>query len=287
MHKGHQALIEHTREKAHALGLPAVAITFEPLPIEFLYKDKAPARIMTWREKMIALQETKVDATVSLKFDRAFSRTSAETFIKKYLIDFLNVKHLVLGEDFHFGHQRRGNIEMLRTLGAQYGMQVGVMNDYTLQGARISSTMIRQALARGEFAHAEDMSGRRFSISGHICHGDKRGKEWGIPTTNMPMRRLHSPVEGVFATWTHGLDKKPVAGASFVGRKPLLDRPRLILETFLFDFNADVYGKHVTVEFAYQIRGKLNFDNVDGLKYQIALDIEAANRYFGQIKNEH
>jgi riboflavin kinase/FMN adenylyltransferase len=281
VHLGHQAVLGQLAEKAADMGVPSTVITFEPQPQEFFAPEKAPARLTRFREKIHALRRYAVDRVLSLRFNDAFARIPASEFVERILIDGLDVRYLVVGDDFRFGHNRAGNFDMLRDAGERHGFQVVNMHTFSIDGERVSSTRVRQALERGDLSEAEKLLGRPYRMSGRVAHGDKRGRSIGFPTANIHLHRKKTPVQGVYAVEMFGLDREPIAGVANVGNRPTVGGTRTLLEVHLFDFNGDIYGRHVDVDFVHRVRDEKRFDSFEQLKDQIELDCHAAREYFG------
>jgi len=198
-------VIKKLAERGEALGLPVVIMIFEPQPLEYFLGDNSPSRLMRLREKVIEFAKLPVDNLLIVRFNRYFANCDAEQFIDDILIKKLNVKHLVIGDDFHFGKARRGNFAMLKEKGKLYGFSVEDTGSYQVAGLRISSTLIRDALGEGDLAQAEKLLGHCYSVCGRVAHGDKRGRTIGYPTANIRMFRKNTPVNGVFAVTMTGL----------------------------------------------------------------------------------
>ena len=281
VHLGHQAVIQKLAEQGEKLGLPAVIMVFEPQPLEFFLHDNAPSRLTRLREKIIHLVDTPIDELLIARFDQNFADNDPERFIKEILVDALNVKYLVVGDDFHFGKARRGNFAMLREKGEEYGFKVEDTRSFQVSGHRVSSTMIRDALSEGELSKAAQMLGRPYSVCGRVVHGDKRGRAIGFPTANIQMQRKNTPIEGVFAITMTGVQNMELAGVANVGTRPTIDEgANVLLEAHLFDFSAEIYGHYVEVHFKQKIRNEMCFRSVDELKAQIKLDVAEAKKIF-------
>lgn len=280
VHLGHQAVLGQLSEKAAELCLPTAVIIFEPQPQEFFAPHSAPPRLTRFREKLKALLRFSVDRVVCLRFDRRLAAMPAREFIDKVLIAGLGVRYLVVGDDFRFGAKRRGDFAMLQEAGRHHGFQVVNMHSFYIDGERVSSTRIRAALARGDLNAAEKLLGRPYRMCGRVAHGDKRGRSLGFPTANIHVHRRATPVQGVYAVELFGLDLEPVAGVANVGTRPTVDGTHTLLEVHLFDFDEDIYGRHVHVDFLHKLRDECRFDSFDALKRQIKMDIENARRYF-------
>lgn len=282
VHLGHQAVLGQLAQKADELRLPAVVITFEPQPQEFFAPEQAPPRLTRFREKLQALRRYAVDRVLCVRFDRAFSRLPAEAFIDRILIAGLGVRYLVVGDDFHFGYQRRGDFAMLQTAGAAHDFPVVNLHTFSIDGERVSSTRVRDALAAGDLNGAEQLLGRPYRMSGRVAHGDRRGRTIGFPTANLHLHRRSTPLQGVYAVEVFGLEREPLPGVANVGNRPTVDGTRSLLEVHLLDFSQDIYGRYVHVDFLHRIRAERRFESFEALKQQIQLDAQAARDYFAR-----
>lgn len=284
LHLGHQQVIEKLAEHGKRLNLPVAVMIFEPQPLEYFLGDHAPSRLTRLREKVIQFAKLPVDELLVLPFNPTLADYDAEQFITDILVDRLRVKHLVIGDDFHFGKARRGNFALLQHRGQEYGFEVENTHSFELNGLRISSTLIRDALAEGRLDQARLMLGRDYSVCGRVAHGDKRGRELGFPTANIEMFRKNTSIVGVFAVTLTGLDGNEYQGVANVGTRPTVDHgTRVVLETHLFDFNADIYGRYVEVHFKEKIRDEMRFPTLTALQAQIRDDVLAARRIFARL----
>ena len=284
VHLGHQAIIQQVVSKAKSLGVPAVVIIFEPQPMEFFQDKNAPARLMRFREKFQALSSFGLDYVFCLKFDSHLSKLSAESFIDAVLVSHLKVSHLVVGDDFRFGGDRKGDFALLQKQGALKGFTVE--NTPTLLAdklkERISSTFVRELLAQARFSEAQQVLGRSYSIVGRVIHGQKLGRQLGFPTVNIALHRIKAPLCGVYAVQVDISKGKSVLGVANIGVKPTVGNFLPSLEVHLLDFNANLYGKQLSVTFRHKIRDEQRFESIEVLKEQINNDINAARRYFNQ-----
>ncbi|WP_198246766.1 bifunctional riboflavin kinase/FAD synthetase [methane-oxidizing endosymbiont of Gigantopelta aegis] len=279
LHIGHRMVIEKLAQKGRELNLPVVVMLFEPQPLEYFLKDNAPSRLMRLREKAIGLSNLPVDQLLVMKFNRHLANYEAEDFIQDVLIDKLRVKHLVVGDDFHFGKARRGNFSMLQQFGQQAGFAVEDTQSLIIDGHRVSSTLIRDALGEGDLETARRMLGCDYSVCGRVAHGDKRGRTLGFPTANIEMFRKNTPIEGVYAVTMSGIDDKTYPGVANVGTRPTIEGgTRVILETHLFDFDQEIYGRYVEVHFKQKIRDEIRFSSLQQLKQQINYDVIQAKQ---------
>jgi len=224
-----------------------------------------------------------VDRVLCVRFDAAFAAVTAEDFVRGILAEGLGVRYVVVGDDFRFGHRRRGDFEFLQEEGARLGFEVARRDTFSLDGVRVSSSRVREALERGDLEGARDLLGYVFNMTGRVAHGDKRGRTIGYPTANIYLHRRSVPLRGVFAVRVAGIDDDPLPAVANVGVRPTVGGLRMpILEVHLFDFDADIYGHHVRVDFLHRIRDERRFSSLDELKRQIRTDEMQARAYFEQ-----
>ncbi|OAJ33678.1 bifunctional riboflavin kinase/FAD synthetase [Piscirickettsia salmonis] len=278
VHLGHQSVLSQTKRQAERLGLPAVIIIFEPQPAEFFMPAKAPRRLTPLRDKLLALNEAKIDAVLCLSFDADFAELTADAFIQEVLIKQLNIQHVVIGDDFRFGKKRLGDFNLLARWGKKRGFAVSPIDTLSQNAERVSSTRVRHALDQGDFTQAQILLGRAYRLNGRVIHGDKRGRTIGFPTANIALKRP-SILHGVYVVscQVHG---QIVRGVANVGQRPTVDGKRWLLEVHLFDFQQEIYGEYITVEFLQRLRGEQRFESFDALKIQILDDVEKAQAYF-------
>lgn len=280
IHRGHQAIMQQVRERAAELGLPAMAMIFEPHPREFFSHGQAPARLMRLREKIEAIRDTGIEQIFCLHFNRVLRAMTARDFIERVLVNGARVKCLIVGDDFRFGCDRTGNIDMLEKAGTEFGFEVIDTATVEHEGCRISSTWVREALEAGDFALAETLLGRPFSIGGKVVHGNKLGRQLGVPTANINLQRHRAPLSGVFVVNViHEGVRLP--GVANVGVRPTvggLVKP--ILEVHLLHWQGDIYGCRLKVEFLEKIREERRFSGRDELVENILRDVDIANSYF-------
>jgi len=279
IHTGHQKVIEKLVEQGKSMHLPVILMLFEPQPLEFFLGENAPSRLTRLREKVIQFNSLPINSLLIVKFNQIIANYNAEDFISDFLVNKLNVKHLVIGDDFHFGKARCGNFAMLKKKGLQYGFKVETTRSYLTNGQRVSSTLIRDALGSGDLTTAKQMLGRDYSVCGRVAHGNKRGRTIGFPTANIEMFRKNTPVSGVYAVTLTGIDDKEISGVANVGTRPTVNaEKKVILETHLFNFNREIYGHYVEVHFKQKIRDEVRFDSIEELKAQIEKDIIIAKQ---------
>ena len=283
VHLGHQSVIGQLAEKGAAMNLPTTLITFEPTPAEFFGQHKAPPRLSTFRETYVTLKRFAIDRLLVLPFNHRLASMTAKDFISKILIEGLDIRYLVVGDDFRFGKNRAGDFQLLQQAGEENNFTVVSMPSFRVDGERVSSSGIRSALANGDFDRAERLLGRHYHMTGKVAHGDKRGREWGFPTANINMKRKVIPLRGIFAVEVFGLDREPVFGVANLGTRPTVCGMRTLLEVHLFDFKEQIYGRRINVIFRHKIREELRFDSFDELKEQIGRDVVSAKEYFSTI----
>ena len=281
VHLGHRAVFQRLLAKGRELGLPATVITFEPQAMEYFAPQTAPARLTRLREKLAAIQACGIQRVVLLEFGPKLAAMDARAFVAELLIKGLAARHLLVGDDFRFGQGRQGDFGLLRELGAVHGFAVEDLHTITHGAERVSSTRIRETLARGELDLARHLLGRPYRICGRVGHGNKRGRSIGFPTININLHRRVSPLHGVYAVMVHGLLDRPWPGVANIGLRPTLgdQAPRYLLEVHLFDFAGDLYGRHAEVEFRLKLRDEMKFASFDELKARIQLDARAAREY--------
>lgn len=279
VHAGHRAIVAQLAQKAAELQLPSVVMVFEPQPREFFAPDLAPARLMTFREKCEVLASLGVDRVLCVRFNTRFSGQSAREFCDHILLNGLGIRHLVVGDDFRFGHDRSGDFAFLQAVGAEAGFTVEHTCTYEYAGERVSSTRVRECLERSDFATASILLGQPFFMSGRVMHGQKLGRQLGVPTANLLPKRIRTPISGVFAVEMEGLGGT-LQGVANLGTRPTVSGDRVRLEVHLLDFSGDIYGRHVQVVFRHKIRDEKKFDGLDALKAGIQQDILTAREFF-------
>jgi len=282
VHRGHQALLQMLTDKARALALPAVVLTFEPHPREYFAPADAPARLASLREKLLLLAACGVDRVHVRRFDARLAALDAEQFIERILVRGLGVRHLIIGDDFRFGARRRGDFALLQAQGASLRFGVEAMHTLDADGERISSSAVRAALAADDLAHAARLLGRPYSIAGRVVHGNQLGRKLGYPTANIQMKHRKPALSGVFAVSVEGLAPAAVPGVASIGLRPTVTSSgRPTLEVHLFDWNRDCYGAHLRVHFLNKQRDEQKYDSLDALTTQIARDADQARAWFG------
>ncbi len=286
VHRGHQALLARVREAATTLGVEAAVMTFEPHPREFFAQlagdpGKAPARIANLRDKLQSLSNAGIDRVIVEHFNAHFASMSPQDFVEKVLVQGLHVKWLMVGEDFCFGAKRAGNVAMLIEAGKKYGFHVEAMPTVTNDGMRISSSAVRAALAQSDFALAAQLLGHPYAISGHVMHGKKLGRTIGFPTMNLRIAHKRPALAGIFVVQVHGLAEQPLPGVASIGVRPTVeDSGRVLLETYIFDYAQQCYGKIVRVEFLKKLRDEEKFIDLPTLTAAIEHDAQQARAFF-------
>lgn len=281
IHLGHQALIAQLAQKSKALNLPSVLITFEPQPNEFFaQKDYIPARLMRLREKLLALKEFPLDYVLCLRFDEKIASLSPTLFVQKILVEKLKIAHVLVGDDFHFGNHRAGDIAVLRQEGLRWNFTADSINTYKITENRVSSSRVRLALEAGDLVTARTLLGRNYGMSGRIVHGHKRGRIIGFPTANLFLHRKTVPIRGVYAVTIRGLNSDILYGVANIGIRPTVDGTHSLLEVHIFDFDRDIYGQYIFVEFVKKLRDEKRYDSFELLQQQILKDADEAREYF-------
>ena len=281
LHLGHRALLQRLKALAQSDGLCPAVLSFEPHAREFFSPLTAPVRLSTLREKLELIASEGVALTCVCRFDAHFAALSAEEFIERLLVRSLQVKHLLIGDDFRFGAGRQGDQAMLRAAGAHYGFQVEAMDSLLVDGLRVSSSAVRSALAEGRMADAARLLGRPYAMDGRVVTGRQLGRQLGVPTANIRVRHRKLPLRGVFAVEVHGPSGGPYQGIANVGHRPSIENESIpLLEAHLFDFSRDLYGSHLSVRFLHKLREETRFPNLEALKAQIAADIKEAKSFF-------
>lgn len=283
LHLGHRALVRHAVARARALGVAAVAVAFEPLPREYFAKGEPPPRLTLARDKVAMLGELGVDAVGLLRFDARMAAMQAEDFVQQLLVQRLSAREVWIGPEFCFGNRRRGDLALLQAMGAQQGFAAGEIAPVDLHGERISSTRIRQLLRSGDFAHANDLLGRPYSIGGRVVRGRQLGRTLGFPTANLRFPKT-PPLSGIYATWVHGVFDQPWPSVSSFGTRPTVDGVEPLLEAHLFDFQGDLYGRHIEVEFVAKLRDEEKFQDLAALTDQMHRDAEQARHILSEYR---
>ena len=280
VHRGHQAILARLRERAIELGVPSCVVIFEPQPREFFAPQTAPARLTRLREKLELLAGQGVDFVLCLAFNRRLRELSADEFVRQVLVEGLRVKHLEIGDDFRFGAGRGGDFDFLVRAGEQYAFTVEAALTVELDGERVSSTRVRQALQAGELELAGRLLGRPYALGGCVLHGQKLARQLGTPTANVQLKRRKPPLCGVFLVSVLHQGRR-YQGVANIGQRPTVagdGSPHL--EVHLLDFAGDLYGQRLTVEFHHKLRDEQRFASLEALKTAIDADVAAARAYW-------
>ncbi|BAU72538.1 bifunctional riboflavin kinase/FAD synthetase [Metapseudomonas furukawaii] len=280
VHRGHQAILKRLRERAAELGLPTCVVIFEPQPREYFGPDTAPVRLTRLRDKLELLAREGVDRVLCLAFNRRLRELSAAEFVHAVLVEGLGARHLEIGDDFRFGCDRAGDFSFLLQAGEAEGFSVEAAATVELDGVRVSSTRVRQALADGDFPLAERLLGRPFTITGRVLHGQKLGRQLGTPTANVQLKRRRVPLNGVYLVSVE-LDGQPRPGVANIGVRPSVKGDgRAHLEVHLLDYAGDLYDRRISVNFHQKLRNEQRFASLEALKSAIDADVAAARAYW-------
>ncbi|MDX8398560.1 MAG: riboflavin biosynthesis protein RibF [Mariprofundaceae bacterium] len=274
VHMGHQQVLAELKGHAQAVGGPSIAVTFEPHPRAVLFPEEAPRRLGHINERLKLLEEAAVDAVLLLEFNMELAGCSAADFAQQ-LYESFKFKHIHVGYDFAFGHDRQGHVDDLRRMGDQSSFTVSEAAAFEMLGAVVSSSRVRSAVEAADFEVANSLLGREYAISGEVLHGDKRGRQMNFPTANVDVEGLAHPPVGIYAVRAY-CDQRSWCGAAYLGYRPTFNGRTLLLETHLFDDAPDLYGQCLSVEFVERIREDRSFTGHEDLAQQIAKDCEAA-----------
>jgi riboflavin kinase / FMN adenylyltransferase len=301
VHRGHQAMLALLNNEAAHRGVPSCVLTFEPHPRDFFARmaqkpEIAPARVATLRDKLTELARCGVDQCVVLPFDTRLASQVPQAFIANVLVKGLGAKYVLVGDDFRFGAKRAGDYAMLDAAGAANGFDVARMNSYQVHGLRVSSSAVREALALGDMDDVAALLGRPYSISGHVLHGRKLGRELGFKTVNLRFTHWKPAASGIFCVHVHGLSDEPIEGVANLGIRPSLDPSdanggRVLLETHCFDWPGELgpeggYGKIIRVDLLHKLHDELKYDGLDALKEGIARDVGQARAFFASTRRQ-
>ena len=269
VHIGHQQILSRLKQKSKELKIPSVVIIFEPQPEEFFTNNKS-LRLTSLREKVYLFTKYDIDYTLVLSFNSHFSCMTADYFIQKVLIETINIKYLITGDDFSFGHNRSGDSSLLNKF-----LTVEKIPSFRIDGVRVSSSFIRTCLMQGNLKVAAEFLGRSYLISGRVIHGDHFGRKLGFPTANICLAGRDLPLEGVFCVNVYGLEKKPLLGVANIGFRPTVSGKFRSFEIHIINFNSNIYGKRIEIEFCDKIRDERKFASLEELKLQIKKDIQS------------
>jgi riboflavin kinase / FMN adenylyltransferase len=280
VHRGHQAMLARVGQAARERGISAAALTFEPLPREYFAPLAAPARLSSLAEKLAAIAASDIGIAFVERFNARFAALTAAEFESR-LARHHRARWVMVGQDFRYGAGRRGDSASLAAAGRALGFEVEVLPAVTIEGARVSSTRVREALASGDFAAAARMLARPYAICGRVVHGARRGRVMGFPTANVRLARPKAAVQGIFAVKCFGAATRGLEGVASLGINPAVaSGGPATLEAFLFDFSGDLYGRRLTIEFVKKLRDEAHFASLDELRAQIERDCDAAREVF-------
>jgi riboflavin kinase/FMN adenylyltransferase len=291
VHRGHQAMLALLTNEARHRGIASGVLTFEPHPRDFFAAragrpESAPPRVATLRDKLAELERCGIDQVVVLRFDEHLAALSPDAFIERVLQAGLGVRYVLVGDDFRFGARRAGDYALLDAAGEARGFDVARMMSYEVHGLRVSSSAVREALAAGEMERTATLLGRPYSISGHVQHGRKLGRELGYPTLNLRFAHARAAAMGIFVVRTHGLAETPLPGVASLGVRPTVDDSgRVLLEVHCLDWPDALgrdggYGRCVRVELLARLREERHFESLDALRQGIAADTAAARAWW-------
>ncbi|MDK2125074.1 bifunctional riboflavin kinase/FAD synthetase [Parachitinimonas caeni] len=282
LHTGHRTMLARLRQEAQRRSLPMAVMTFEPHPRELFTPESAPARLTSLREKLELLRDAGVDRVYVCHFTRKLASLAADTFAADILATQLQARYVLIGDDFRFGKGRSGNVDSLTAASQSLGFEVDAMHSVTVEGMRVSSTAVRDALAAGKIELANTLLGRPYSISGRVVHGQKLGRQLGFPTANIQVKHNRPPLTGIFAVEFHGIGEPRLGAASLGIRPTVISNGQMALEVNVLDFEGDLYGRHVRVDFLHKLRDEAKYPDLETLKAQIGADVEAIRRWFGE-----
>jgi riboflavin kinase/FMN adenylyltransferase len=285
VHRGHAALLARVKQRARERGIAPAVLTFEPLPREFFAPALAPARIYSLRERLEAIASLGIEVAFVQRFDARFASLEPDEFAMR-LRGLHGCRHVIVGEDFRYGARRAGDCASLVAAGKRLGFEVEVLSAVRIEGHRVSSTLVREALAGGDFNAAERLLGRRYAISGRVVHGDHRGRTLGFPTANVRLARPKPALTGIFAVKCASSGTRGLEGVASLGINPAVrDGGPATLEAFLFDFSGDLYGRHLSIEFVKKLRDEAHFASLDLLREQMERDCNAARAVFRTMES--
>jgi riboflavin kinase / FMN adenylyltransferase len=283
VHLGHQKMIGVLKSRAVELRLNSTVLVFEPSSKEFIDPEGAPPRLTRWREKFLALAAQGVDRLVTLRFDEYMRLMTHECFVDELIVGTLRTRHMVVGNDFRYGCNAGGTIDSLRAAGEAQGFGVEQIAPFVFDGVRVSSTAVRERLAQSDFAGAERLLGRPYSMLGRVVHGNELGRKLGFPTANLRLMRRKPPVQGVMAVRVFGIAPEPLKAVASLGTRPTVDGKNMLLEVHVFDFSGDLYGQEIEVEFVAKLRDEIKFDSLDALTAQMQSDAAQARQILSKV----
>jgi riboflavin kinase/FMN adenylyltransferase len=290
LHIGHRQILERVRAVAAEEQLPSLVFSFEPTPKEYFSQATPPARLMKFREKFQALDEMGFDWFYCPRFDARLANSEPDAFIDDLLVDLLGVRNLIVGDDFQFARKRTGNVDDLLRKGAELGFTVEQVGSVIENGERVSSSVVRAALADGDLDKARHLLGRYYRMSGMVVRGRMLGRELGMPTANVKLNRKLSAVQGIFAVRVGGLsldgcEQGWLDGVASIGTRPTVAGTEPLLEVHIFNFDRDIYGAHIQVEFVAKLRDEVRFPDLESLRAQMLIDAEQARDILAAVRS--
>lgn len=272
------------KSRAAELRCAATVLVFEPSSKEFIDPEAAPPRLTRWREKFLALAAHGVERLVTLHFDECMRAMTPQCFVDELIVGALGTRHLVVGDDFRYGSNAGGTIESLRAAGQAKGFGVEQIAPFVFDSVRVSSTAVRERLERGDCAGAARLLGRRYRMIGRVVHGEELGRTFGFPTANLRLMRHKPPLWGVLAVRVHGVEPRPLGAVASLGTRPTVNGTEPLLEVHVFDFDGDLYGLPIEVEFIAKLRDEVKFDSVDAMIVQMKVDAAQARDLLSKVK---
>ena len=285
VHLGHQQMIGALKARAAQFRCAATVLVFEPSSKEFIDPDGAPPRLTRWREKFLALAALGVDRLVTLRFDERMRAMTPRSFVDELIVEKLGTRHMVVGDDFRYGSNAGGTIETLRAAGHAHGFGVEQIAPFVFDGVRVSSTAVRERLELADYPGAARLLGRPYRMLGRVVPGRRLGRTLGFPTANLRLMRRKSPVWGISAVWTYGIDSRPLPGVASLGTRPTVNGTEPLLEVHVFDFCGDLYGRAIEVEFVAKLRDEVKFDSLDAMTAQMQVDARQAREFLSKVNS--
>ncbi len=282
VHRGHQVIIQLLKSKASELGLSTLVVTFEPQPEEFFAGDRTK-RLFGLRDKLAVFSQDGVEFVLILPFNQKLATLSAQEFATNILIKSINIKYLVIGDDFAFGHQREGGFQLLTELANRYQFGLAQLDSFRIDGVRVSSTLVRNALLADNLKLAARLLGRLYAVNGRVVHGKHLGRSLGFPTANLHLKH-ELPLSGVYLVKVRVFNHKNLFGIANIGFRPTFAGEHKSFEVYIFDFNQDIYYNRVTVEFCHKIRDERRFSSITALQDQINQDLQVAYRLVAEYQ---
>jgi riboflavin kinase/FMN adenylyltransferase len=286
VHRGHQEMIRLVKRRAEEFRCAATVLVFEPSSKEFIDPAGAPPRLTRWREKFLALASCGVERLVTLRFDDEMRCKTPQHFVEQLIVQGLGVRHMVVGDDFRYGTKAGGTIDSLRDAGCTHGFSVEQMAPFVFDGVRVSSTLVRERLEKGDYAGAARLLGRGYRMLGRVVHGEALGRTLGFPTANLRLLRRKSPIHGVLAVRVHGIEAGPRDGVASLGTRPTVNGIEPLLEVHVFDFAGDLYGRAIEVEFIAKLRDEEKFDSLDSMMVQMRADAALARELLSKVESD-